>query len=152
MKCCCIHLIAISQKILKIFIVEMSLKFTNLRLQSNPPGANDLNLPKYQPRLQWTRPLQSQLWSVQLLLFPHNKCWDTSVVQTWISYECNPSHHSIQVVSVHHILWGLQKNKSCIFKTSHFLKLLIKVNYHKRIWMSLFQIASLPMSTSMSSD
>ena len=28
----CIHLIAISQKILKVFIVEMSLKFTNLRL------------------------------------------------------------------------------------------------------------------------
>ena len=28
----CIHLIAISQKILKVFIVEMSLKFTSLRL------------------------------------------------------------------------------------------------------------------------
>ena len=33
------HLIAISHKILKIFIVEISLKFTNLRLELNPPGA-----------------------------------------------------------------------------------------------------------------
>ena len=39
MRCCSIHLIAISQKIL---IVEMSLKFTKLRLQSNLPGANEL--------------------------------------------------------------------------------------------------------------
>ena len=29
--CCGIHLIAMSQEILKIFTVEMSLKFTNLR-------------------------------------------------------------------------------------------------------------------------
>ena len=39
-----IHLIAISQKILKIFIIEMSLKFTNLILQSNAPGTNELNI------------------------------------------------------------------------------------------------------------
>ena len=37
-----IHLITISQKILNIFIIEISLKFTNLRLKSNPPGANEL--------------------------------------------------------------------------------------------------------------
>ena len=43
MRCCGIQLIAISQKILKIFIVEMSLKFINLRLQSNPQGANEPN-------------------------------------------------------------------------------------------------------------
>ena len=42
MRCCGFHLIAISRKILKIFIVEMSLKFTNLRLWSNLPGANEL--------------------------------------------------------------------------------------------------------------
>ena len=40
MSCCGIHLITILQKIL---IVEMSLKFTYLRLYSNSPGANELN-------------------------------------------------------------------------------------------------------------
>ena len=38
MRCCGIHLIAISQKILKIFIVEKSLKFTSLRLVKSPRG------------------------------------------------------------------------------------------------------------------
>ena len=42
MRYCGTHLIAISKKILQIFIVEMNLKFTNLRLYSNPPGANEL--------------------------------------------------------------------------------------------------------------
>ena len=42
MRCWGIHLIGISQKTLKLFIAEMSLKFPNLRLQSNPPGANEL--------------------------------------------------------------------------------------------------------------
>ena len=38
MRCCGIHLIAISHKILEIFIVEMSLKLTNLRLVKSPRG------------------------------------------------------------------------------------------------------------------
>ena len=44
MGCFGIHQIAISQRILKIFIIEMSLKFINLRQQSNAPGANELML------------------------------------------------------------------------------------------------------------
>ena len=42
MRCWGIHLIGISHKTLKLFIAEMSLKFPNLRLQSNPPGGNEL--------------------------------------------------------------------------------------------------------------
>ena len=42
MRCFGIHLIAISQKILNIFIIKLSLRFINLRLHSNPPGANEL--------------------------------------------------------------------------------------------------------------
>ena len=42
-KCCGIQFIAISQKILEMFIVEMSLKFTHLRLFSNPQGTNELS-------------------------------------------------------------------------------------------------------------
>ena len=41
-RCFCIHLIGISQKILEIFIAQISLKFPNLMLYSNPPGANEL--------------------------------------------------------------------------------------------------------------
>ena len=40
---CGIPLRAISQKMLKDFILEMSLKITNLRLQLHLPGANELN-------------------------------------------------------------------------------------------------------------
>ena len=38
MRCCGIHLIAISQKILKIFIIEISLKFSHLKLVKFPRG------------------------------------------------------------------------------------------------------------------
>ena len=53
MRCFGIHHMAISQKILEMFIVEMSLKFTHLGLYSNPPGANESRLKmiyrEYQP-------------------------------------------------------------------------------------------------------
>ena len=51
MRCCGIYLIAISQKILQIFIIKMSLKFTNFRLYSNPPGTIELSQkwPLYRP-------------------------------------------------------------------------------------------------------
>ena len=42
MRCCDIHLIAIPQKILQLFIVEMGLNFINLTLLSNLSWTNEL--------------------------------------------------------------------------------------------------------------
>ena len=56
------------QKILKILIVEMSLKFTNFRLQSNPPGASELRYSRWWMMLQ-------QIVAVILLAHPdRNRC------------------------------------------------------------------------------
>ena len=65
MRYCGIERTAISPKILQIFIVEMSLKFTNLRLQSNPPGANELNLPHSSPDEQWSNQNVDELRRIQ---------------------------------------------------------------------------------------
>ena len=56
MRCCVLNLIAILQKILKIFFIEMSLKFTDLKLWSNLPEANELKVvpvPLWQPWRTW---------------------------------------------------------------------------------------------------
>ena len=57
---CGIHLIAISQEMLKIFVVDMNLKMADLRLQPHLQGANYLNTFSVTSGIYTAQPRQSK--------------------------------------------------------------------------------------------